>query len=224
MTTTHVFKTKEALYQEGLRLARKFLKVNRIPEPAFYTYEEALAGAQSLIETYPFRLLHKVANGPLVGTKTGLYTDSHIFVNVPVTAWPVQKPQARSWSWPGWKTDRTAIGVVAHELGHYLEHYFQIMGQLSIEECRGSWMDIIENHNKQYRSRKKQVSGYEPVPSEAWAESCRLFILNPDLLQRGLPERYNFIRKFVRPSEGRQWFEVLGNSNYYKPAERWMNA
>jgi hypothetical protein len=33
-----IFQNKNALYQEGLRLARKFLKVNRIPEPLFYTY------------------------------------------------------------------------------------------------------------------------------------------------------------------------------------------
>jgi hypothetical protein len=35
-----IFQNKNALYQEGLRLARKFLKVNRIPDPLFYTYEE----------------------------------------------------------------------------------------------------------------------------------------------------------------------------------------
>jgi hypothetical protein len=36
-----IFQNKNALYQEGLRLARKFLKVNRIPDPLFYTYAEA---------------------------------------------------------------------------------------------------------------------------------------------------------------------------------------
>jgi hypothetical protein len=215
---------KNALYQEGLRLARKFLKVNRIPDPLFYTYEEAWSwSTHDDQDKHALRLLRKVADGPLVGTMTGLYSERHIFVNVPVTAWPVQKPQARSWSWPGWKTDRTAMGVVAHELGHYLEDWLQRKDRMTKTDG-ADWQDIIANKNKQYRSRKKQVSGYEPVPSEAWAESCRLFILNPDLLQKAIPERYKFISKFLKPSETRHWFNVLNNPNYFAAAERWMNA
>jgi hypothetical protein len=115
------------------------------------------------------------------------------------------------------------MGVVAHELGHYLEDWLQRKDRMTKTDG-ADWRDIIANKDKQYRSRKKQVSGYEPVPSEAWAESCRLFILNPDLLQKAIPERYKFISKFLKPSETRHWFNVLNNPNYFGPAERWMSA
>lgn len=218
------FANKNEIYCEGLQLAKKFLDANLLLHPKFLTYEEAFTTKRNFTNLHALRLLDKVSGGPLVGSQTGLYSDGHIFVNVPVTAFPVTEPSARRWSWPGWKTDRTAIGVVAHELGHYIEHYLQELGKMTIDPHRAEWLDIINNYAKSYRRRKKQVSGYEPVPSEAWAESCRLFILNPDLLQQGIPERYNFIRRFVRPSETRPWYEVLDNANYIKHAERWMNA
>jgi hypothetical protein len=213
---------KLQMYLNGLELSKAFLKHNKIPNPNFFTYTEA----RNLPEAaYAVKLLRRVQDGPLVGTKTGLYTSGYVFVNVPVTAAPVHFPSQRCWSWPGYKVDRTACGVVAHEVGHYLEDCLEAQGRLIPAVHGPEWRSIINNDSRAYRSRKKKVSGYEPVPSEAWAESLRLFILNPDLLQRGIPERYNYILHCgLKPSESRLWYQVIDNNAYFKAAESWINA
>lgn len=94
--------TKLELYELGVEAAKEFLDYNGTKHPIFLTYEEAYA-----IDNRATALLRRVADGPTLGTGTGLYSRGHVFVNVPATAWPVQKPSMRSWSWPGWKTDRT---------------------------------------------------------------------------------------------------------------------
>jgi len=207
---------REFLYREGMRRALRFCTVNKIPPPVFMTYDEL---------HYPSRMQHTAALlqklkriAPLVGAQTGLYRDGHVFVNLPVTALPVRVPAMRSWSWPCYKTDRTAMGVVAHELGHYVEDILQKKKTLKSDVQGIQWRVLIEF------TGRKPVSGYEPVPSEAWAESMRLFILNPDLLRLAIPARYNFIREFLKPSERRTWSEVLGpaHKSYFTAAERWI--
>jgi hypothetical protein len=205
---------RETLYLEGLRLALRFLKKNRIAEPVFMTYDEALSIRPT--ESTPLRLLAKVSGGPAVGSGTGLYSHGYVFVNVPATALPVEKPGYRNWSYPGWKTDRTAVGVVAHELGHYVEHQFQKEGRLIYGKHGELWREVIVKN-------RKRISGYEPVPSEAWAETMRLFILNPDLLRHAIPARYEFIRAVgLKPSERRNWYEVIPNQRYWETGERWI--
>ena len=112
---------------------------------------------------------------PLQGAMTGYYRNNTIYVNVPVTAIPTENPKMKRWSYPGYKVDRTACGVVAHELGHHVEIVLRNKEILTM--LQGSfWRDILNGS-------VKRVSGYEPVPSEAFAESMRLFILNPELLK-----------------------------------------
>ena len=113
-----------------------------------------------------------------------------------------------SWSFPRFKIDRTPIGVVAHEVGHYVDHK---MGRPSAR---------LE---KAFLAKKGAVSGYEPNNSESFAESMRLFILNPDLLKQANPIRYEFLRKELglRPLTKKNWEEVLEKEGAH---ERIVNA
>jgi hypothetical protein len=214
--------TKDELYQLGVQAAQEFLRVNNLTLPYFLTYAEALRVNDFAPDTVKATIFLRRAGGIgglTVGSGTGLYYDKHIFVNVPRTASPVARPAYRSWSWPGWKTDRTAVGVVAHEVGHYVEHRLQLDGKLDPKMHGLAWRALVAKY-------KKTVSGYEPVPSEAWAETMRLFILNPDLLQRALPQRYGFILGVgLLPIERllrKGYAKILKNEAYITAAERWI--
>lgn len=203
---------KDTLYGIGIGLAVHFLKENNIAGPKFYRYSDIDRAPEMAA-----RFLRKVQHGALQGTGTGLYCYGCIFVNVPATAMPAQQPCYRNWSYPGYKVDRTALGVVCHEIGHHLDRELQHSKRLT--PAHGvAWRQLLQLH-------PKQVSGYEKVPSEAWAESVRLFILNPRLLQAGCEERYMFIRHAVGlvPTERRSWQRVLLNHPLYvTAAERWI--
>lgn len=203
--------SKRELYEVGLDLAKRFLVFNNIDLPVYLTYEEALQARYGHVRAVQF--LRRVMNGPAQGTGTGLQVDEYVFVNLDRCAWPVWKPKLRSWSWPGYKTDRTPVGVVAHEVGHYVSN---LMGK---EQDGEAWRALITKH-------KKTVSGYEPVPSEAMAETMRLFILNPQLLRMALPERYQFVQGLglCSPLEKKNWREVIGNKSYFAAAERWIQS
>ena len=89
------------------------------------------------------------------------------------------------WSFPGYTTDRTPMGVVAHEIGHYVDH------MLGYPSLRVEWTAV----------GKEVVTSYEPNSSEKFAESFRVFILNPALLKIVSPGRFTFLREVlgIRP-------------------------
>lgn len=230
-----------ALYMYGVRQCVRFCELNEIPLPVFMTYEEALAkdtdAAGVNMQAYrlwPFKFLQRVVSSQpnRIGAGTGLYKDGHIFVNLPVTAAPVQVPGNRRYSWPGYKVDRTAAGVVAHECGHHVESMIRTGG--CIDKCFAGnnaarqsevakdqfreWSQLIQH------SGKKKVSGYEPKPSEAFAETMRLFILNPDLLMRAIPARYYWLIEELNlaPVEKRHYSNVLDNAPYALLAQKWI--
>lgn len=216
---------KEQLYLDGIKLALLFCKVNRLPRPAFYTYAQAAEDYLAVGKEWAAekaRILefwHRVYIGPVQGTGTGLYYRGTIFVNVPVTALPVTNPHAQHWSFPCWKIDRTAMGVVAHELGHHCQYILQQRGKIN-DEHGEQWRCLIQS-----RYGRKRVSGYEPVPSEANAETLRLFILNPDLLKRAIPGRYEYVTRIMglKPSEQRTWKQVLHHHPaYVKQGIHWI--
>lgn len=97
------------------------------------------------------------------------------------------------YSFPCHISDRTFLGVMAHELGHHA-HFTRP----DVEEIRKLF------------PKKGRVTGYEPNIDESFAETFRLFVLNPDLLEKGRPQRYWILRDLgFRPSEDRPWQEVL---------------
>jgi hypothetical protein len=104
----------------------------------------------------------------------------------------------RGYSWPGLMSDRTLWGVQAHEIGHH---------------AHMSRPDAARITTKIEQLRERPVTSYEPNPSEIWAEAFRLFLLNPDLLKAGRPQRYGLIVDCgFSPIEPRSWQAVLGNN------------
>lgn len=214
--------TRDELYAQGREIIFAFLTYNGLPRPVVTTYDTAAKTVKDgrILKFFQCATQHGL-QGAARGRYTGLYYRGHIFVNVPVTALPVQKPAVRSWSWPGWKTDRTAVGVMAHEAGHYLAHAFaRPNGEYHVDIRR--WRACLAE------TRKKAVSGYEPTADEAWAETMRLFILNPTLLRDAIPWRYAFVEECGLKSDPatlrRGWRKTLGNPAYVAAAERWIAA
>jgi len=103
---------------------------------------------------------------------------------------------ARSWSFPGYKTDRTPVGVIAHETGHHIDAMLGI---------------LRHGANDLQHVVKQKITSYEPNTSELIAETLRLFILNPDLLSIVAPDRFWYMRHVVGlvPSEERDCLAVL---------------
>jgi hypothetical protein len=175
-------------------------------------------------------MLHKLCDGPTQGYGTGWYHNNHIFVNLPRCAKPVPNPFANRRSYPGNKTDRTPTGVVAHETGHHVEAALVGRRWPRVQV----WMNpkilgLTGEHGEKWRQvikKSKAISGYEPVPSESWAETMRLFILNPDLLRLAVPERYAFITKDagLRPLVQDDFRSVLNQHPVYiANAESWIS-
>lgn len=202
--------SKQQLYEQGIQLATAFLILNRLPLPEFHTYAEA-----QTLEGKAGKLLRKLQDGPLQGTQTGYYFDGHVFVNVLVTAKPSAHPVRTHRSFPGNKIDRTATGVVAHEVGHHVDEILEARGVHSSRRC-SAWRDLVKN--------SKTVSGYEPVAAEAWAETMRLFILNSDLLCLGSPKRYDYLINtcLLKPNVTDNWRDVLNHPEYVTEAGKWI--
>lgn len=207
---------REAIYQYGLPLVRRFFEANGIPLPTFYRYSDT-----ALMDERTKRYIELVA-GMNEGTTYGVYWNEKVFVNVDKSRLPVQNPGGMSWSYPCWKTDRTAIGILAHECGHHVQEVIQDIKKLVPDGyCWHIWKQNIMSHKK-----SRAISGYQPNhPMEAFAETMRLFILNPDLLHKAIPIRYAFIHEYLQltPIETRPWQEVLLNHPaYIQAGERWI--
>ena len=201
-----LYLSKQQLFDRGVDLAKKFLAVNNLYIPEFLTYQQVFAGDPT---SRSYRILRKLENGPHQGYGTGYYSHNRVFVNLKKAAWLVRKPACSSWSFPGYKVDREPCGVVAHEVGHHVDKCLCDASRV------GLWRHTV--------SISKPITSYEPNLSESFAETLRLFILNPDLLRRGSPQRFDFlVAGGLRPSENRDFIEVLDHIDYIRQAERWI--
>lgn len=132
----------------------------------------------------------------------GCYDHGTIIVDVNRCALPIDNP--RVWSYPGYKADRTPYGVVAHELGH---HWHCLYGyRVGIRE----WKAEVVGEPK--------LTSYEPNTSEAIAESFKVYVTNPTLLQELRPQRFAFFEARLQPVETRGWREILAGSPRHKMA------
>ena len=120
---------------------------------------------------------------------------NRIFVNVAKATSPA-RVRGRVWSYPGYKIDRTCAGILAHEFGHHIAGHTKMNAN--------DWRKVV--------AETLPVSGYEPTANEAWAESMRIFILNPDLLRQGRRLRYEYITQYFGPLHNATWQEVLKNA------------
>lgn len=174
---------KEGLYKEGISLVKEFLELNSIALPSFKRTNEKKF--------------------------SGYYFNKIVFINVPKTALPTLKPKHQRWSYPGYKIDKTAVGVVAHETGHYIDE----LGGLKSRSNKWAELSLI-----------KPISGYDGSSQiEAFAETMRLFILNPNLLKLGNPARYDFIIEnlFLKPSKTLPWKSILP-VEFHTAATNWL--
>ena len=172
MQSYQIFKTKQQLFKEGVKLLEDFCILNNIQRP--------------IIREKAF------------GNNAGMYYSGVLHINLSrCTQMTMGKP-IRKWSYPGYKVDKTAYGVINHEFGHYLDNLFGIV-----------------NYFKNLKKREKPLTGYCPNLFEFLAEHLRLFMTNPDLLKKGRPQTYSILVGVFRlkPIEKRKWKEVLKDAH-----------
>lgn len=214
--------TNDELYRLGVEACNEFLELNSIERPRYMTYDEALRHDGHDWAIAVLRRTQRLDHPYRTGRTYGLYSFGTVFVNVVLATKPVLRPAMRSWSWPGYKVDRTAMGICAHEVGHHVAQA-HVARSTDAVDWTAKWRNLLANR------QRKVVSGYEPVPDEAWAETMRLFILNPDLLRKAIPWRYDYVTQVtgLRPIERvlrKGWRKVLSNLAYEPAAERWITG
>lgn len=131
----------------------------------------------------------------------GLYLDEHIWVDLKRAVLPVKVP-GYSWSFTGAPADLTPAGVLAHETGHHA---------WSSDPVRWRHRYGILIGDPGFTERA--VSGYGPIVEEDFAEACRLFILNPELLAKLCPRRYEVIYELLQPVHRESWTVILRHAH-----------
>jgi len=126
------------------------------------------------------------------GGNTGYYIPSKcsVFVNSRDCARPVKVPAFRLWSYPGYKVDRTVSGVLCHEIGHHIWYSLKsIFDTKLFNQMRSVWREVYKHSES-----GDFVSSYARVNiEEDFAESMRLFLMNPDLMSKAFPLRHQFL-------------------------------
>jgi hypothetical protein len=183
MATETISKLRSEVYQRGIRASQKFLQTNDMELPGFHDLDNDTHRNE--------KYLRRIRT-------CGFYSGSsrQIYVSPSRCAHPAGEKMSRRWSYPGFKIDRTPIGVAAHETGHHVDNLlFRVSNKMP----------------RELRMKVHAISGYEPNAAESFAETMRVFILNPDLLRKGSPLRYEWIRDelYLKPFVRRNWQEVL---------------
>lgn len=106
--------------------------------------------------------------------------------------------------------EKTITGVYVHEYAHLL-HYNGFYGTL----------------NKHFKKLKEPLIHFRETDiEEDIAESIRLFILNPSLLQEGRPKRYKILSKYFKhslmPHYTEQFKDIPNNS--ITLINKWING
>ena len=106
----------------------------------------------------------------------------------------------RQWSFPGYSVDRTPYGVLQHELGHHID-----------VTLGGTFRGYQSPFSRALRAQAKEapLTGYCPDDGEWFAEMCRLFITNPDLLRAMRPRSFDLLRCYLTPIIPLSWDQVL---------------
>jgi hypothetical protein len=217
---------KQRLFEYGKLHLSTFLSLNNLVQPkAILTYDEARTPERR--DTYESRVLARLESGPYQGTGTGWYKNGVIFVSLQKASRLIVEPRFQNWSHPHYRVDREPAGVVCHEGGHHVQALLRKAGRFDergwIRACLASTVKKSPYRN---RAALKRVTNYEPVWDEAFAESMRLFILNPGLLKAGLLSRYDFIEKDcgLYPHLNPDWRKLLSefSPTYTLQAEKWI--
>jgi hypothetical protein len=178
--------SREQNYQDGVDLCKEFLTLNGLPIPEFRLGTPFKAGPGAY----------------------GFYRPGRVHVAVDRTRLPTKGEPIRAWSYTGWKSDKTAAGVTAHEVGHHVDH------------CLGYPSNKIGICTKGL-----ELTSYAPNPSEVWAEAMRLFILNPELLLLGKPRAYRWIiENGLKPIVCERWDMIIRHAHprYHQVGKKWI--
>jgi len=194
---------KNKNFLAGIYRCTRFLKLNNISIPDFRDVSgNVLRGGPTDYGYYrpPFAPFHALES-PL---KYYQRTRGIVSVNVRKTKLATKVP-GFCWSYPGYKADRTASGVCAHETGHHLQYILKIRKPIM---------------------KGPVITSYEPTCNEAFAETARLFITNPDLLRVGRPLRWEYFVKELKLKhlELVPWRLVLKGAHprFFEVAEKWI--
>ena len=139
----------------------------------------------------------------------GYYNNKKITLNLKKSSLPTKTPGYK-WSFPGYKSDLTIIGILAHEFGHYVDYNILTPKDIFL------FNDI--------RRKEKNVTSYEPNVHESIAESVKLFITNPELLKYGRPLRYDFLKRKLTPLyDNYNWEDCFeyADKKYITAAKNW---
>lgn len=107
----------------------------------------------------------------------------------------------RQWSYPGYSTDRTPYGVLAHEIGHHVDY--------TRSEVKSRYYGDYSVKVRTASRGEQQLTSYCPNDAEWFAEMFRLFVTNPDLLRILRPKTYAIIESEYEPIVTDRWDEVL---------------
>lgn len=121
---------------------------------------------------------------------------------------PVKTPGYK-WSFTGYKADNTAPGVIAHEIGH---HVWECRVRMEDGRRHHYTHDMLLKYWETNRASEPQVTSYGAQSvEEDFAESMKLFLLNPDLLLKGRPRRYSMLADGfgLQPVVEADWSDVL---------------
>lgn len=220
---------KLRLFAYGCQTLRPFLTLNGLEQPKnVLTYDEARRPEYR--DTYEARVLARLESGPHQGTGTGWYSNGMIFVCLQKASRVILEPKFQNWSHPHYRVDREPAGVVCHEGGHHVQEVLRKLGRFDERRWRaavwGSTERKLNIFSKRGKMRVKRVTNYEPNLDESFAESMRLFILNPGLLQAGLERRFDFITRDcgLQPYLSLNWRNILADYSptYIRQAEKWV--
>jgi hypothetical protein len=117
----------------------------------------------------------------------------------------------RAWSWPGYSTDRTLYGVLAHELGHHVDYHRG--------ERRGAYWSEF-GAGIRAASGEALLTSYCPNDAEWFAEMFRLFVTNAALLAVLRPRTWQALLDagFLPVSGGDWWIELGDAPERYRAA------
>lgn len=187
---TMVFKgteSKHHLLAKGIELIQEFAEANHIAHPSI------IINTGIGDDYYGFIHLGNV-----------------IRINMKTCRSAVRNP-GYDWTFPGYVTDFTPYGILAHEFGHYIS---DILGK----DFRKNFINLQRHESNVSLMDDKDVD-------ERMAEAARLFITNPDLLKKGRPMRYGFFADYYSPIIKNRWTTILKNAHpkILQAAENWMH-
>ncbi len=115
---------------------------------------------------------------------------------------PATWDHPRQRSWMGGVTDRTVLGVIAHELGHHVDFTFSAMKdstpkRIFSTEIFSEWIQLEAKRRSTRTAEWKPITSYHANVGEWFAEMFRVYLLNPALLWNTRWPVYEVLNEFM---------------------------